>query len=74
MQKYNFKAPASLTVNPDVLITLHMNLQELEERKGFADPEGLTYIEAKLMAYREMLSILQISANEFGIRKENLGL
>ncbi len=58
----------------DVVITLHMNLHELEERKCFADPEELTHIEAKLMAYREMLSILQVSATEFGIPKEDLGL
>ncbi len=38
----------------DVLITVHMNLHELEERRTFADPEELTYIEAKLAAYREM--------------------
>ena len=58
----------------DVVITLHMNLHELEERKSFADPEELTHIEAKLMAYREMLSILQVSAMEFGIPKAELGL
>ncbi len=58
----------------DVLITVHMNLHELEERKSFADTEELTYIEAKLMAYREIVSILQVSAAEFGIPKEELGL
>jgi len=57
----------------DVLITLHMNLHELEERKNFADPEELTHIEAKLVAYREMLGILQVSADEFGIPRDELG-
>ncbi len=51
----------------DVLITLHMNLHDLQERKNFADPEELTYIEAKLTAYQEMLGILKVSAEEFGI-------
>ena len=58
----------------DVVITLHMNLRELEERKGFAEPEELTHIEAKLLPYREMLSILKVSAAEFGIPGEELGL
>ena len=58
----------------DVLITLHMNLRELRERKNFADPEELSHIEAKLLAYEEMLSILKDSADEFQIPKENLGL
>jgi len=58
----------------DVVITLHMNLHEIEERKSFADPEELTYIEARLSTCREMLSILQTSAKEFGIPHEELGL
>ena len=58
----------------DVLITLHMNLHDLQERKGFADPEELTHIEAKLLAYQEMLAILKDSADEFGIPKEELGI
>jgi hypothetical protein len=58
----------------DVLITIHMNLHDLEERKGFANPEELGHIEAKLIAYREMLSILGQSATEFGLPKEELGM
>lgn len=58
----------------DVLITLHMNLRELRERKNFADPAELTHIEAKLLAYEEMLSILRDSADQFRIPKEELGL
>jgi hypothetical protein len=58
----------------DVLITIHMNIRELQERKNFADPEELTHIEAKLLAYHEVLSILRDSADEFGIAKEEVGL
>lgn len=57
----------------DILITLHQNLHELEERKNFAEPGELTHIEAKLLAYREMLGILQVSADEFGIPRHELG-
>jgi len=58
----------------DVLITLHMNLRELRERKNFADPEELDHIEAKLLAYEEMLSILRDSADQFRIPRQELGL
>ena len=58
----------------DVLITIHMNIRELQERKNFADSEELTHIEAKLFAYHEVLSILRDSANEFGIPKDEVGL
>lgn len=58
----------------DVLITLHANIRELQERKNFADSQELTHIEAKLLAYREMLSILQSSADEFNIPRKEIGL
>ena len=58
----------------DVLITLHQNIRELKERRGFADPEELTHIEAKLLAYQEVLAILQASADEFHIPREESGL
>jgi len=58
----------------DVLITLHANIRDLKERKSFADPEELTHIEAKLIAYTEMLSILRSSADEFGIDRNEIGL
>ncbi len=58
----------------DVLISIHENLHELQERKNFAAPEELTYIEAKIMAYNEMIAILKNSAEEFGIPKEEIGL
>jgi hypothetical protein len=58
----------------DVLITLHANIRDLKERRNFADPEELGHIEAKLLAYNEMLSILQSSAEEFNIDKHEIGL
>ena len=58
----------------DVLITVHMNLRELRERRNFADPPELVHIEAKLLAYQEMLSILRDSAEEFDLPVEELGL
>ncbi len=54
----------------DVLISIHANLHDLAERKGFADPEELTYIEAKALAYREVLAIISSSAEEFKLTTE----
>jgi hypothetical protein len=58
----------------DVLITIHENIHELQERKNFAEPEELTHIEAKLMAYHEMLAIIRQSAEEFRLPKEEIGI
>ncbi len=58
----------------DVLISIHENLHELNERKNFADPQELTYIEGKIVAYQEMLAILKTSADEFRVPKEEIGL
>lgn len=58
----------------DVLISIHENIRELKERKNFADPEELTHIEAKLIAYHEVLAMLRMSADEFGIPREEVGL
>lgn len=58
----------------DVLITLHANIRDLKERRSFADPEELTHIEAKLLAYNEMLSILRSSADDVGLDRKELGL
>jgi hypothetical protein len=58
----------------DVLITVHANIHELQERKNFADDTELTYIEAKLMAYQEMLAIIRVSAEEFKLPKEEIGI
>jgi hypothetical protein len=58
----------------DVLISIHENIRELKERKSFADPEELSHIEGKLMAYHETLAILKMSAAEFGIPGKEIGL
>lgn len=58
----------------DVLITIHENIREIRERKTFADTEELTYIEAKLITYHEVLAILRMSADEFGINRREIGL
>lgn len=56
------------------MISVHENLRELNERKRFADPEELPHIEGKIVAYQEMLSILRMSAESFGLPKHELGL
>ncbi|MBT1700104.1 hypothetical protein KK083_24665 [Fulvivirgaceae bacterium PWU4] len=58
----------------DVLISIHENLHELTERKNFADPEELTHIEAKIIAYQEMLAIIRMSADQFNLPKGDIGL
>jgi len=58
----------------DVLITIHENIRDLKERRGFADPEELTHIEAKLLAYHEILSAIKSSAAEFKIPQDQIGL
>jgi hypothetical protein len=58
----------------DVLISIHENLHELAERKNFADPEELPHIEAKILAYHEILAIMHMSATEFNLPKKEIGL
>jgi hypothetical protein len=58
----------------DILITIHENIRDLKDRRSFADPEELTHIEAKLLAYYEVLSALRASASEFKIPRDQLGL
>lgn len=58
----------------DVLISVHENIHELKDRKSFADPGELSHIEAKILAYQEMLAIMQMSADEFGLPKHEIGL
>ncbi|MCU0449273.1 MAG: hypothetical protein MUC97_05400 [Bernardetiaceae bacterium] len=58
----------------DVLITLHQNLHETRERKLFADPAELDYIEGKLMAYQEILAIMRQSAQQFHLPTHEIGL
>jgi hypothetical protein len=58
----------------DVLISIHENIHELTDRKSFAEPDELSYIEGKLAAYQETLSILRSSAKTCGIPVEEIGL
>ncbi|MFZ6012692.1 MAG: hypothetical protein ACOYXT_20270 [Bacteroidota bacterium] len=58
----------------DVLISIHENLRELKDRKNFADPAELPHIEAKIIAYHEMLAIMRESAGQFNLPKEEIGL
>lgn len=58
----------------DVLITIHENIRDLKERRSFADPEERTHIEAKLLAYHEILSALRSSAADFKIPQDQIGL
>jgi hypothetical protein len=58
----------------DVLISIHENLHELNERKNFADPEELPHIEGKIMAYQEMLAILRVSSEQFHLPTKEIGL
>jgi hypothetical protein len=58
----------------EVLISVHENIHDLNERKTFADPEELSHIEGKLQAYREFIAILKSSADEFGLPKNEIGL
>ena len=58
----------------DVLISLHENIQELKERKNFADPEEQSHIDSKLLAYHEVLAIIRFSADEFDIPKGDIGI
>jgi hypothetical protein len=58
----------------DVLISVHANLEEVKGRKQFADKEELDYIEAKTMAYQEVLAIFKMSAREFDLSEEDLGI
>jgi hypothetical protein len=56
---------AYTTLMDDVLISIQANIADLKERRSFADPEELNYIEGKLMAYNEVLTIIRSSAKEF---------
>ncbi len=58
----------------DVLISVHANLHDLHEKRGFADPEELDYLEGRIMSYQEVLAILKQSAREFGVSEEELGI
>ncbi|QIP14629.1 hypothetical protein G8759_19440 [Spirosoma aureum] len=58
----------------DVLITIHANIRDLEEKKSFADPEEQDYIDGRLFSYIEMLAVLRASARDAGIDPASIGL
>jgi hypothetical protein len=58
----------------DVVITIHENLRELKERRNFAEPEEQSYIDGKLQAYNEVLSLLKESAKELDLPYDDWGL
>lgn len=58
----------------DVLISLHANIRDLEEKRTFADPEEHNYIDGRLFSYVEMLAILRASAKDTGVDPKRLGL
>ncbi len=58
----------------DVLITIHANIRDLEEKKGFADSTEQDYIDGRLFSYIEMLAILRASARDSGIDPKAIGL
>lgn len=58
----------------DVLISIHQNIHELNERKSFADAHEMDHIEGKLMAYKETLAILKMSAESFNIPAKEIGI
>lgn len=58
----------------DVLITVHANIRDLEEKRTFADPEEHDYIDGRLFSYVEMLAILRVSARDSGIDPKTIGL
>ena len=55
----------------DLLITLHANIHDLRERKSFADPEELNYIEGKLQAYSEILNAIRSSDNDVDLGRDD---
>lgn len=58
----------------DVLITLHANIRDLEEKRAFADPEEHDYIDGRIVSYGEILAILRASARDTGIDPKAIGL
>ncbi len=58
----------------DVAQSVHANMRELTDRKGFADSEELDHIEGKLIAYQEVLAMLRASAAEHNLPLRELGL
>ncbi|GAA0890651.1 hypothetical protein GCM10009122_03300 [Fulvivirga kasyanovii] len=58
----------------NVLITIHENIRETSDRKGWADEEELTHIESRLLTYNEVLQTFKIIAREMDLPERELGL
>ena len=58
----------------DIVISLHANLREIRERRNFAAADERDYIEGKMLAYQEVISLLQAGAKEFKLPSKELGL
>ncbi|ADB37386.1 hypothetical protein [Spirosoma linguale] len=58
----------------DVLISIHANIRDLEEKKAFADAEEQDYIDGRLFSYLEILAILRASARDTDIDPKSIGL
>jgi hypothetical protein len=58
----------------NTIVSIHANIREIRERKGFAEPQELDYIEGKLIAYNGVLSILKEEARAANLPLDELGL
>ena len=58
----------------DVLITVHANIRDLEEKRTFADRNEQDYIDGRLFSYVEVLAILRQSARDTGLDPNAIGL
>ncbi len=58
----------------DILISIHANIRDLEEKQAFADPEEQDYIAGRLFSYQEVLAIFRASARDTGLDPKELGL
>ena len=58
----------------ELVESVESNIQELTDRKGFAEADEFDHIEGKLIAYREILAMLRSGASEHSLPLTDLGL
>ncbi len=58
----------------DVVIVMKENIQDLKQRQAFADLSELEYINTKLFAYNEMISIFRMEIKKYKIKEGEIGL
>lgn len=58
----------------NVLITIHENIRETSDRRGWADEDELAHIESRLLVYNEVLQIFKLTAREMELPEKELGL